>query len=77
MRYQPMSRDVEAVWSEMENNLFAGQEAFEEYILQQMKKDEEKAKAELTKYCIDNAEKAVNDYWQLGDELWGKYTNYF
>lgn len=77
MRYQPMSRDIEAVWSEMENSLFAGQEDFEDYILQQMKKDEDRAKAELTKYCIENAEKAVNDYWQLGDELWGKYTNYF
>ncbi|MBS0011474.1 MAG: C69 family dipeptidase, partial [Bacteroidales bacterium] len=77
MRYQPMSKDVEAVWSEMENNLFAGQEDFEEYILEQMKKDEDRAKAELTKYCIENANKAVDDYWQLGDELWGKYTNYF
>lgn len=77
MRYQPMSKDIEAVWSEMENRLFAGQEEFEEHILEQMKTDEDKAKAELTKYCIENAEKAVNDYWQLGDELWGKYNNYF
>ena len=51
--------------------------AFEEHILGQMEQDEDKAKAELTKYCIENAEKAVDDYWQQGNKLWGKYTNYF
>ena len=77
MRYQPMSKDVEAVWSEMEDKLFADQEAFEKKMTELFKKDEASAKAELTKYSIDIAEKAVERYWLLGDELWGKYTNYF
>jgi dipeptidase len=77
MRYQPMSEDVEAVWSEMEDKLFADQEAFEKKMAELYKKDKEKVKTELTRYSIDIAEKAVERYWLLGDELWGKYTNYF
>jgi len=77
MRYQDMSKDVGEVWSKIEDNLFAGQEDFEKHMLEQLERNEKKAKAELTRYCIDNAEQAVEDYWQLGDQLWGKYTNYF
>ncbi len=77
MRYQPMSKDVEAVWSEMEDKLFADQEAFEKRLTELYKKDKTEAKAELTRYSIETAEKAVERYWMLGDELWGKYTNYF
>ena len=77
MRYQPMSKDVEAVWSEMEDKLFADQEAFEKRMTELYKKDKTEAKAELTRYSIETAEKAVERYWMLGDELWGKYTNYF
>jgi dipeptidase len=77
MRYQAMSKDVEVVWKEMEDKLFAEQAAFEKKMLELIKKDETKAKAELTKYSIEVAEKAVDRYWLLGDELWGKYTRYF
>lgn len=77
MRYQPMSKDIEAVWSRMEDKLFADQEAFEKRMTELYKKDQVRAKAELTKYSIGIAEKAVERYWLLGDELWGKYTNYF
>ena len=72
-----MSKDVEVVWKEMEDKLFADQEDFEKHMVELLKKDETNAKAELTKYCIDIAEDAVERYWKLGDELWGKYTNYF
>lgn len=77
MRYQPMSKDVEVVWKEIEDKLFADQEAFEEKMAKLYKKDKAKAKAELTKYSKEIANKAVDRYWMLGDELWGKYTNYF
>ena len=41
------------------------------------KEDPKKAKEFLTKYCIDIANNAVEAYWTLGDNLWGKYARYF
>lgn len=77
MRYQPMSKDVELVWREMEDKLFAGQQAFEEKMIKLFNENPEKAKEELTKYSVGKAEEAVERYWLLGDELWSKYNNYF
>ena len=77
LRYQPMSKDVEAVWKEIEDKAFANQESFEQEMLQQYKTDPEKVRGLLTRYCTDLAESSVARYWKLNDELWGKYTNSF
>jgi len=76
-RYQDMSKDTEKVWKEIENQAFDKQLEFEEKLVEMYKKDPEKAIEILTKYSVDLANGAVEKYWQLGDDLWSKYTRYF
>jgi len=77
MRYQPMSKDVEVVWKEIESKALSNQSTFEAEVLEVYKANPKKAKEMLTKYSNDLAESAVTRYWKLVDELWGKYTNSF
>jgi len=77
LRYQPMSKDVEVVWKEIETNLFADQSTFEEEMTRLYEQDPQKAREELTRYSNSIAGKTVERYWQLGDELWSRYTNFF
>jgi dipeptidase len=77
LRYQPMSKDVEVVWKEIEDKAFAGQGPFEEGMVELYKTNPEHVKELLTLYCTEMAEKSVMRYWKLVDELWGKYTNSF
>lgn len=77
MRYQEMSKDVEKVWKEIEEDAFANQKKIEDEAVALFKKDPKKAKEFLTKYSHDVANKAVDAYWKLGDDLWSKYTNRF
>jgi hypothetical protein len=37
----------------------------------------EKAKALLTRYCLDMANSAVDAYWKLADDLWTTYHKVF
>jgi len=76
-RYQPMSEDVAAVWGDIEEKAFSGQEKFEKEWLDTYKKDPKKAIEMLTRYSVETAEQAVQRYWELGEELWSKYTRYF
>jgi len=75
LRYQPMSKDVELVWKEIEDKAFANQKAFEEEMVKLFKTDPAKMKELLTHYCNDLATSATDRYWKLGEELWTKYTN--
>lgn len=77
LRFQEMTKDVEKVWSEIENNAFTAQAEFEKNVLDVYKKDKAKAKKMLTDYSVKVAEDAVSRYWNLADELWSKYTNKF
>jgi len=45
--------------------------AYELYI-----QDPEEAKKYLTDYCIDNANKVVDAWWKLGDDLFVKYNHF-
>ena len=72
-----MSADVKKVWQEIEDKLFAEQDAFEQKMISLYKSDPQKAREELTRYSIDIANRSVERYWKLGDELWSKYTNSF
>ena len=77
MRWQPMVKDIEKVWKPIEEKAFADQEKFEQEVVATLKTDPKKAQAMLTKYSHDIANGAVTAYWQLADDLWTRYTNYF
>ncbi len=77
LRYQPMSKDVEKVWKEIEDKAFANQTAFEEEMIRLIKTDPVKTQELLTRYCNDMANSAVDRYWKLAEELWSRYTNSF
>ena len=76
-RWQIMVNDIEKVWQEIEEKAFTDQEKIEAEALRLYKQDPRQAKEFLTKYSHEIANKTVDAYWKLGDELWGKYTNYF
>jgi dipeptidase len=76
-RYQDMIKDIEQVWREIEDKVFADQASVEEKALAVYEENPEKTKEFLTKYCVTIANNAVESYWQLGDDLWSKYTNRF
>lgn len=77
LRFQPMSREVESVWQEIENQAFENQKSFEEEILKLYQKNPDAVAGKLTNYSREIAEKAVDRYWKLAEELWSKYTNTF
>ena len=72
-----MSLDIEKVWSEIEETAFKNQESIEEEALRLFKQNPVSAQEYLTKYCHEVANNAVQSYWKLGDDLWGRYTNSF
>ncbi len=74
LRWQEMTKDIEKVWSGIESAAFAEQAKVEADALALYKADPAKARAFLTRYSIDMAEKAVAAYWALADELLGKYA---
>ncbi len=76
-RYQVMSKEVENVWREIENNAFSEKKTFEEEMVELYEKNPEKVIELLTKYSVDMANDAVERYWKLGDDLWSLYHNYF
>jgi dipeptidase len=77
LRYQEMVKDVEAVWQDIENKAFENQAEFEKKVLEVYKSDPARAKKMLTEYSQKIASDAVARYWQLGDDLWTKYTYKF
>ena len=77
LRWQEMSKDIEAAWKGIEDAKFGGQAAFEERALSLLKKDPAAAKELLTRYCVDAAEQAVDVYRKLEADLWHKYSGNF
>lgn len=76
-RWQVMIKDIEKVWKNIEETAYTDQEKIEAEALRLYKQDPQKARIFLTKYSHEIANKAVDAYWKLEDELWGKYTSYF
>jgi dipeptidase len=74
LRWQAMTMDIEKAWSGIENSAFAEQAKVETEALALHKADPAKARAFLTRYSLDLAERAVAAYWALADELLGKYA---
>ena len=56
---------------------FAHQAELEKEALALHEKDPQKAKEFLTDYCLDVANKSVDRYWKLAEELWSKYHTLF
>jgi dipeptidase len=77
LRWQPMVKDIEAVWKPIEEKAWADQVKVEAEALALYKQDPAKARAYLTKYSHDIANGAVDAYWKLAEDLWSKYTNLF
>jgi dipeptidase len=76
-RWQHMTQDIARVWQKIEDQLFQEQPKIEEKALSLYEQDPSKAREFLTEYCIQQADEAVAAYWELGDDLWAKYSRYF
>jgi len=76
-RYQDMNEDLRKVWQSLEDDYFAKQKEIEEEALKLYKENPKKAEKFITEYVHKIANKAVADYWKLGDDLWSKYNNRF
>ena len=77
LRWQPMVKDIEAVWKPIEEKAWADQARVEAEALALYKQDPAKAREYLTRYSHDIANGAVDAYWKLAEDLWSKYTNLF
>jgi len=76
-RWQHMTQDIAKVWQKIEDRLFREQPETEEKALRLYQQDPSKARDFLTQYCLKEANEAVAAYWELGDDLWAKYSRYF
>jgi len=76
-RYEEMKGTLQQVWQAIEDETFARQQEIEEEALRLYRIDPARAEAFLTEYCHRIANKAVEDYWQLGDDLWSRFNNRF
>jgi len=76
-RWQHMTQDIAKVWRKIEDQLFQEQPKIEERAFSLYQKDPSEARELLTQYCLTQAKEAVNAYWELGDDLWAKYSRYF
>jgi len=75
--WQPMSKDIAKVWSGIEDKAYADQDEIENKAVALYKENPKEAQAFLTEYCHKVANGAVEAYWKLGNDLWGKYNRYF
>jgi len=72
-----MRVDVDNVRKPFEEQAFAKQESLEQEALQLYHQNPKKARKYLTKYSYEFCENIVRAYWDLGDNLWSKYTGVF
>jgi len=70
-----MIEDIKAAQNEVEGDFFAMQSAVEMAALELYKKDPALAIKYLTNYSNDCANKAVDTWWKLADELVAKYDD--
>jgi dipeptidase len=77
IRYQAMKEDLKKIWLPIETEAFGKQTEIEAEALKLFQADPAKAEAFLTQYCVGIADKAVEDYWKLGEFLWSRYNNIF
>ncbi len=76
-RWGDMHKDVDAVWEPMQQELFENQTEIEKKAKELYNKKPEKAIQFLNEYTNQQANKAVEKAWKLGDKLWTKYDEKF
>ena len=72
-----MRHDVAKVWQKFEAEALQNQAKFEAEALDLYKKSPKKARKFLTEYSNRWMNRLVKAYWQLGNDLWSKYTGKF
>lgn len=72
-----MRHDVDKVRKAFDEETFKKQKEVEEKALALYKKNPKKARQLLTRFSNDRMTRMVKAYWQLGDDLWSKYTGKF
>lgn len=76
-KWGDMRHDVAKIWQEFEAKVLNNQAKVEAEALALYKKNPEKARQFLTDYSNKWMNKLVKAYWQLGNDLWSKYTGKF
>lgn len=76
-RWGDMHKDLDAVWLPMQKEWIQEQKKIEAEAMSLYKKKPQKAIEFLTGYSNQQAEKAVEQAWKLGDQLWTKYDEKF
>jgi len=75
LKFSYMIEDIKAAQNELEGDFFAMQPAVEMAAVELYKKDPALAVKYLTNYSNDCANRAVDKWWKLADELIGKYDD--
>lgn len=76
-KWGDMRHDVAKVWQKFEQEALENQAKVEAEALALYKKNPKKARKFLTGYSNKWMNKLVKAYWQLGNDLWSKYTGKF
>lgn len=76
-RWGAMRHDVFAVRDPLHEKAFEEQKRIEDEALRLLEEDPQKAIDYLTSYSNEFAEKVVEAYWKLGDDLWTKWDEKF
>ena len=76
-RYQQMAPVLQEVWEPIEAEAFGRQASVEEEALALFRQDPALAEAFLTEYSVGLANRTVERYWLLGDQLWVRFNNMF
>lgn len=69
IKYGYMIEDILSLQTEMENKELQAQSAVETKAVELYKESPQEAQAYLTDYCITNAQKIVDTWWQLSESL--------
>lgn len=75
LRYSHMIKEIQAVQERIEDLQFALQPAIEQTALNLLRTDPSRIAPFLTRWCVSNAETAVQDWWKLADHLITKYND--
>jgi dipeptidase len=77
-RWGEMRYDVNEVWDKWQDELFNGQEAFEQQALELYNQGRKEELVEtLTDYSLEWGKQVVDKAWELGDLLWTRYDEKF
>jgi dipeptidase len=76
-RYQDMAPVLQAAWEPIEEEVFGRQASFEEEALALYQRDPGALEEFLTEYSVGLANRVVEQWWDLGDQLWVRFNNRF